>query len=86
MVSNFIIGGIIISPLVPQLVVSVLLTGLISVLLMRFGFYRMVWHRPLIEVSLFCIILGGIVALTPEGTPVGSALNDVPHAVNSGLQ
>ena len=66
---NFLIGGVILSPLVPELAVSVLLTALISLLLMRLGFYRLVWHRPLVELALFCIILGGIVALMANGYP-----------------
>ena len=70
MVHNFVIGGVIISPLIPELAIAILLTALLSLLLMRLGFYRLVWHRPLVELALFCVILGGIVALTPDGSPV----------------
>ena len=70
MIHDFVIGGVILSPLVPELAVAILLTVLLSLLLMRLGFYLAVWHRPLVELALFCMILGGIVALTPDGTPV----------------
>lgn len=64
---DVLIGGIILSPIVPELLVALLLTGILSVVLMRLGFYRLVWHRPLAELSFFCIILGAIVVLTPDG-------------------
>lgn len=67
---DFLLGGIILSPIVPQLLIALLLTALLSFLLMRLGFYRLVWHRPLVELSLFCIILGVIVALAPDGSPL----------------
>ncbi|MBA2932478.1 DUF1656 domain-containing protein [Sphingomonas sp. CGMCC 1.13654] len=69
MTHDFLIGGIILSPIVPELLIALLLTGLLSVLLMRLGFYRLVWHRPLVELSMFCIILGTIVAFTPDDRP-----------------
>jgi hypothetical protein len=70
MTHDFLIGGVILSPIVPELLIALVLTGLLSVLLMRIGFYRLVWHRPLAEVSLFCMMLGVIVALTPDGRPL----------------
>lgn len=65
---DFLIGGAILSPIVPELVIAVLLTGLISVALMRLGFYRLVWHRPLVELALFCILLGLLVTVA-DGSP-----------------
>ena len=79
MIYDFLIGGVILSPLVPELAISILVTALLSFLLMRLGFYRLVWHRPLVELALFCMILGGIAALTPDGTPV---FGTSPHAGN----
>lgn len=70
MTHDFLIGGVILSPIVPELLIALVLTALLSVLLMRIGFYRLVWHRPLAEVSLFCMMLGVIVALTPDGRPL----------------
>jgi hypothetical protein len=75
MAHDFLIGGVILSPIVPQLLIALLLTVMLSILLMRMGFYRLVWHRPLVELSLFCILLGTLVALTPDGSsqPYGTS-------------
>ncbi len=70
MTQDFLFGGVVLSPLVPQLLLAVLLTGLLTFVLMRLNFYRLVWHRPLVELALFCMILGLIVALTPDGWPI----------------
>ena len=61
MTHDFVFGGVLLSPLVPQLLLAVLLTGLLTFVLMRLNFYRLVWHRPLVELALFCMILGLIV-------------------------
>lgn len=73
MTHDFLIGGIILSPIVPQVFAALLLTAALSVLLMRLGFYRLVWHRPLVELAIFCILLGTIVALTSDGWTVWPA-------------
>ena len=31
--------------------------------LARTGFYRLVWHRPLFDLALYVVLLGGIVAI-----------------------
>jgi hypothetical protein len=73
MTHDVLIGGVILSPIVPQLLIALFLTGLLSVLLMRCGFYRLVWHRPLVELSIFCMILGAIVLLSQDGWPLRGA-------------
>jgi len=73
MTHDFLIGGVILSPIVPELLIALILAGLLSVILMRLGFYRLVWHRPLVELCMFCMILGIIVALTPDGRPLFGA-------------
>ena len=45
MTHDVVIGGVLLSPLVPQLVLAALLTGLLTFVLMRLNFYRLVWHR-----------------------------------------
>jgi hypothetical protein len=68
MKQNFLIGGVILSPLVPQVLLALMLTVILSIVLMRLGFYRLVWHRSLVELSLFCILLGLVVVLDPWGS------------------
>ena len=51
---------------VPSLLVwvgaSLPLTAALRRLLRWFGFYRLVWHRPLFDFALLVIVLGGVVA------------------------
>lgn len=52
---------------VPSLGAWMLLAFLISLavrrVLARVGFYRLVWHRPLFDLSLYVVLLGGVVAV-----------------------
>lgn len=56
---------------VPSLLVSVgaalLLTAGLRRLLQGFGFYRLVWHRPLFDAALLVIVLGAVVAVSTRG-------------------
>lgn len=40
------------------------LTAALRRLLRRLGFYRLVWHRPLFDLALLVMVLGGVVTLT----------------------
>jgi len=52
---------------VPSLLVwvgaSLPLTALLRRLLRGIGFYRLVWHRPLFDLALLVIVLGGVAAV-----------------------
>ncbi len=61
------LGQIQIAPIVPAALLALLLTALLSALLVRLGFFRLVWHRPLVEVALFCIVLCAVVVI--QGRP-----------------
>ncbi|WP_336489242.1 DUF1656 domain-containing protein [Methylobacterium nigriterrae] len=37
--------------------------------LARIGLYRLVWHRPLFDLALYVLLLGGIVTLLPQVVP-----------------
>ncbi len=50
--------GVYIPPLLVCLVSAWLLTWLLSRVLIRIGFYRLVWHRPLFDVALYTLVLG----------------------------
>jgi hypothetical protein len=43
------------------------LTAGLRLLLRWLGFYRLVWHRPLFDLALLVIVLGGVVALATHG-------------------
>ncbi len=51
--------GVYIPPLLVCAVAAWLLGALLSRLLIRVGFYRFVWHRPLFDVAMYTIVLGG---------------------------
>ncbi|MET3723582.1 DUF1656 domain-containing protein [Sphingomonas trueperi] len=57
MSNQLMIGGIVISPIVAACVLAMTATFVLSLLLSRLGFYRIVWNRPLVEVAMFCILL-----------------------------
>lgn len=52
---------------VPGLALAMLTAFLVSLPLRGFlswiGFYRLVWHRPLFDLALYVVILGGVVAV-----------------------
>ena len=64
--NELIVGGVYISPIVPACIAALLLTVLLSAILTRIGFYRLVWHRPLVEVAIFCMLLA-VAATVPVG-------------------
>lgn len=57
---EFALGGVFISPIVPACVLALLLSGMLSFLLSRIGFYHLVWHRPLVDTAIFCVLLAVI--------------------------
>jgi hypothetical protein len=46
--------------------IALLLTALLRRVLRHAGFFRLVWHRPLVDLSLLVIILAAIVAVAPR--------------------
>ena len=62
MIGEIDVYGVFIPPLLLWVVVSLPLTALLRRLLQWFGFYRLVWHRPLFDFALLVIVLGAVVA------------------------
>jgi hypothetical protein len=58
------IYGVFVSPLLPCAVLALLVNAVLRRLLNLVGFYRLVWHRPLFDLAMFVIVLGGVTALT----------------------
>jgi hypothetical protein len=56
--------GVLVPSLLIWLVVSYALCALARPLLERSGFYRLVWHRALFDLSAFVCVLGVVVYLT----------------------
>jgi hypothetical protein len=58
---EFDLFGVYLPPLLPAGLIAWGLTVLLIRALNRIGFYRLVWHRPLANVALFALMLGGTV-------------------------
>jgi hypothetical protein len=62
--------GIYLPPLVLAAVIAWPVTLLLFHALNRIGFYRLVWHRPMVNLALFVLVLGatifGLNALVPN--------------------
>ena len=57
MIGEFDIYGVFVPTLLVWALVAVSLTGVLRAVLARVGFYRLVWHRPLVDLSLLIIVL-----------------------------
>src|SRR5262249_50876806 len=60
------IYGVVVPALLPWLLVTYALIGLLHRTLRKMGFYRLVWHPPLFDLALFICLLGGVVYLSLE--------------------
>ena len=56
------------TPLLVWVACAYLLSLLVRRLLAGLGLYRLVWHRPLFDLALFVVFLGGVVALSSHWT------------------
>jgi hypothetical protein len=57
MTGKFDIYGVFVPALLVWALVALSLTGVLRTVLARVGFYRLVWHRPLVDLSLLVIVL-----------------------------
>ncbi len=62
MISDISISGVFVPTLMIYAVVAALLLSLLRRVLARLGFYRVVWHGPLVNVALYVLILAAITA------------------------
>ena len=56
MLTEVSIGGVLVSPLIPGLFVTIPAFWLVDKLLRQVGYYRFVWHADVVRVALFVII------------------------------
>ncbi|HEX3403274.1 MAG TPA: DUF1656 domain-containing protein [Acetobacteraceae bacterium] len=45
---------------------GLMLTAVLRRVLARIGFYRLVWHRPLVDLSLLIIVIAAVAAIPPQ--------------------
>ncbi|WP_269525220.1 DUF1656 domain-containing protein [Coraliomargarita parva] len=58
MMTEIDISGVFFSPLLLCMLVALATRVLLSRVLERVGFYQLVWHRPLFDISLFFLFTG----------------------------
>lgn len=60
MIGEVSLYGIYFPPLLLLMLPALLLSRVLSGVMARTGFYRLVWHPALFDLSLFVIVLGGL--------------------------
>ena len=63
MIGEVDIYGVFIPILLVWSVLALVVAAVLRRVLSRVGFYRLVWHRPLVDLSLFVIVLAAIAAV-----------------------
>jgi hypothetical protein len=66
MIGEFDIYGVFVPALLVWALVALSLTGVLRTVLARVGFYRLVWHRPLVDLSLLVIVLTIVTNVLPD--------------------
>ncbi len=59
------IYGVYIPSLLVWMLAAFVITSAARAVLVRAGFYKLVWHRSLFNLALYAIVLGGVVAIVP---------------------
>jgi hypothetical protein len=62
MIGEIDLYGVLLPPLLVWLGVALVLSALVRMLLVRIGFYRLVWHRPLFDLAMLVILIGCVSA------------------------
>jgi hypothetical protein len=62
MIHELDIYGVLVTPMLAWLIIALLITGLVRVALGYAGLYRFIWHKPLFDLALLVLVLGGVVA------------------------
>jgi len=65
-IGEFDVYGVFVPALLVWGMIALLITALLRRVLAQAGFYRLVWHRPLVDLSLLVIILAAVVAVSPR--------------------
>jgi uncharacterized protein DUF1656 len=63
MISEVDVYGMFVSPMLLWVGAALVLSALFRHALGWLGLYRFVWHRPLFDLALLVIVLGGVVAV-----------------------
>jgi hypothetical protein len=62
MISEADVYGLLVAPMLLWIGAAMVLSAVVRRVLDWIGFYRFVWHRPLFDLALLVILVGGVVA------------------------
>lgn len=65
MIGEINVYGVFVPILLVWAVIALTVTAALRRVLAHIGFYRLVWHRPLVDLSLFVIILAALAVALP---------------------
>jgi Protein of unknown function (DUF1656) len=65
MIGEIDVYGVFIPALLVWTLLALAVMGVLRRVLVRLGFYRLVWHRPLVDLSLLVVILAAVAAILP---------------------
>lgn len=66
MIGEFDIYGVFVPALLVWGLLALALTAVLRLVLRGIGFYRLVWHRPLVDLALLVIVLAAVTAFLPQ--------------------
>ena len=66
MIGEFDVYGVFVPALLVWGILALALSAVLRRVLGWIGFYRLVWHRPLVDLAFFVLILAAIVAYLPR--------------------
>ena len=66
MISEADVYGLLVAPMLLWVGVAMVLSAVVRRVLGWLGFYRFVWHRPLFDLALLIILVGGVVAFQAQ--------------------
>ena len=66
MIGEIDIYGVFVPILLVWALIALPLTAVLRHGLTRIGFYRLVWHRPLVDLSLLVLVMAGVAAILPS--------------------
>jgi hypothetical protein len=66
MIGEIDIYGVFIPILLVWGLIALPITAVLRRGLSRIGFYRLVWHRPLVDLSLLVLVMAGVAAVLPS--------------------
>ena len=66
MIGEVDIYGVFVPILLVWVVIALALMAVVRRILARIGFYRLVWHRPLVDLSLLVLVTAAVAAILPQ--------------------